>query len=124
MTTTAPTTTASVLVVGDDLLWATRLASQAGRAGATARIVRDVAALEASVSEAPPRIVIVDLASRAFDGVAAIESAARYGLAVIAVAQHEDHALRKRALAVGARRVYAYGKMHADGVEILHEWLR
>lgn len=104
-------------------MWATRLVSQAGRAGAAARVVRDTAALEAAVDEATPGLVVVDLGSRGLDGVAAISTASRRGVRVIGVAQHEDHDLRKRALSAGAGRVYAYAKMHADGVAVLREWL-
>jgi DNA-binding response OmpR family regulator len=112
-----------VLVVADDLMWAMRLVSQAGRASATARIVRDAAALEAAIDEGRPALVVVDLGSRGLDGIAAIAAAGAAGVPVIGVAQHEDVAVRKSALAAGARRVYAYAKMHADGVSVLKEWL-
>ena len=118
-----PSPTNSVLVVADDLMWATRLVSQAGHAGASARVVRSADALEAAVDEAPPGLVVVDLGSQRLDGVTAISTASRLGVRVIGVAQHEDHDLRKRALNAGAGRVYAYAKMHADGVAVLREWL-
>lgn len=118
-----PVASPSVLVVADDLMWAMRLVSQADRAGATARVVRDAAALEAAVQERRPGLVVVDLAARGFDGLAAISAAAGRGVPVIGVAQHDDHALRKRALGAGAGRVYAYAKMHADGVSVLRQWL-
>ena len=104
-------------------MWATRLVSQAERAGATARIARDVTSLEAAVEEAPAGLVVVDLGSHRFDGVAAVSASAAHRIPVIAVSQHEDHALRKRALDAGAARVYAYAKMHADGASLLREWL-
>jgi DNA-binding response OmpR family regulator len=119
----APAAASSVLVVADDLMWATRLVSQADRAGAIARVVRDASALAAAVAESPPALVVVDLGSRVFDGVDAISAASRLGVPVIGVSQHEDLALRKRALAAGAGRVYAYAKMHSDGVSVLREWL-
>jgi DNA-binding response OmpR family regulator len=119
----APAAASSVLVVADDLMWATRLVSQAGRAGASARVVRDPSALDAALAESLPGLVVVDLGSHGFDGVAAISAASSRGLPVIGVSQHEDLALRKRALAAGAGRVYAYAKMHADGVSVLRDWL-
>jgi DNA-binding response OmpR family regulator len=112
-----------VLVVADDLMWATRLVSQAERAGANARSVSDVDAIDAAAAETRPGLVVVDLGSHRFDGIAAIAAIVGRRIPVIGVAQHEDIALRKRALAAGARRVYAYAKMHADGVAVLSEWL-
>jgi DNA-binding response OmpR family regulator len=117
------TALASVLVVADDLMWSTRLVSQADRAGAAARVVRNVEMLEAAMDEARPGLVVIDLGSQRFDGVRAIAIAAGRGIPVIGVAQHEDLALRKRALGAGAGRVYAYAKMHSDGVSILRERL-
>ena len=113
---------ASVLVVADDLMWSTRLLSQAARAGAAGRAVRDVAALRAAMAEARPDLIVVDLSGR-FDGVDAVIEAATAGLPVIAIAQHEALGLRRRALAAGARRVYANAKMHADGVALISRWL-
>jgi len=112
----------TVLVVGDDLMWSTRLLSQAARAGAFGRAVRDLTAMRAAVAEEHPDLVVVDLSGR-FAGVDAVGEAANAGLPVIAIAQHEAHELRRRALAAGARRVYANAKMHADGVDLLRRWL-
>ena len=98
--------TASVLVVADDLIWASRLAAAVERAGAT--VVRhggDVA--------------VVDLNGRGYDGIEAVARAAGAGLPTIAVGQHEDVALRKRALAAGARRVFSYNKMFTDGPRVI-----
>lgn len=115
---------ATVLVVGDDLVWTTRLLSQVGRAGADAWWgVRDLEATRTVVDGERPDLVVVDLASRSFDGLAAVTLAAGAGRTVLAVARHDDGDLRKRALAAGARRVYAYAKMHADGIALLRRWL-
>jgi CheY-like chemotaxis protein len=113
----------AVLVVADDLMWSTRLVSQARAAGATGSTVRDLAALPATLAADQPDLVVVDLSARAFDGVGAVAVAATSGLTVIAISQHEEHDLRKRALAAGARRVYSNAKMHADGVAVLIRWL-
>jgi CheY-like chemotaxis protein len=115
---------AGVLVVGDDLVWSSRLLSQAGLAGAeSTQGVRDLEAARAALDAERTRLVLVDLSSRSFDGLAAVALAARDGRTVIAVGRHDDAEVRKRALAAGARRVYAYAKMHADGVAVLRGWL-
>lgn len=114
---------ATVLVVADDLMWSERLVSQARAAGSAGTTVRDLAVLHATLAADRPDLVVVDLSARAFDGVGAVAAAAAAGLTVIAISQHEEHELRKRALAAGARHVYANAKMHADGVEVLNRWL-
>jgi CheY-like chemotaxis protein len=113
----------SVLVVADDLMWSVRLVSQARAAGAIGRTVRDLAALHATLAADRPDLVVVDLSARLFDGVTAVAAARTAGLPVIAISQHEEHDLRKRALAAGAQHVYANAKMHADGVAVLTRWL-
>jgi CheY-like chemotaxis protein len=113
----------AVLVVADDLMWSTRLVSQARAAGATGSTVRALAALPATLAADRPDLVVVDLSARAFDGVGAVAAAATAGMTVIAISQHEEHGLRKRALAAGARHVYSNAKMHADGVAVLIRWL-
>ena len=95
-----------VRVVADDLIWASRLTAAVERAGA--RAVR-------SGGEA----VIVDLGGRAYDGVDLVAQASAAGLPTIAVAQHEDTALRRRALTAGARRVFSYNKMFSDGAQVV-----
>ena len=67
--------------------------------------------------------MIVDLTARAYDGVAAIGAAAASGRRVLAVGQHDDQTLRKRALAAGADRVYAYRKLFEDGPAVLSAWI-
>jgi CheY-like chemotaxis protein len=115
--------TLTVLVAADDLMWSVRLVSQARAAGAMGRTVRDLAALRATLAADRPDLVVVDLSARAFDGVTAVGAAAAAGLTVIAISQHEEHELRKRAIAAGARRVYANAKMHAAGGAVLTRWL-
>ena len=67
--------------------------------------------------------VIVDLTARAYDGVEAIAAARAAGRPVLAVGQHDDQVLRKRALAAGADRVYAYRKLFEDGPATLAAWI-
>ena len=105
-----------VLVLADDLIWADRLSRAVTAAGATpvrvATLERFVAALETGQGAA---VAIVDLTARAYDGLAAIGAAAAAGWRILAVGQHDDHDLRKRALAAGAERVLAYQKLFEDG---------
>ena len=96
----------NVRVVADDLIWASRLDAAVKRAGA--QPVRDGG-----------DAVIVDLNGRAYDGIAAVAAAAQDGRTVIAVAQHDDGATRKRALTAGARRVFSYQKMFSDGPQVV-----
>lgn len=110
-----------VAVLADDLIWSTRLAGHVRAAGAEPVAVRDAAALAAALDGTG--LAIVDLTARAYDGVAAIERAVASGARVLAVGQHDDLELRKRALAAGAERVYAYRKLFEDGPRTLEAWL-
>ena len=110
-----------VAVLADDLIWSTRLADALRTAGAEPRHVRSLAMLGDALPEVDR--VVVDLTARAYDGVAAIELARASGLPILAVGQHDDHELRKRALAAGAERVYAYRKLFEDGPATLGGWL-
>jgi DNA-binding response OmpR family regulator len=110
-----------VAVLADDLIWSTRIADALRAVGAEPRPVRSLAALRAAVAEVDR--VVVDLTARAYDGVEAIGAARSAGVAVLAVGQHDDHELRKRALSAGADRVYAYRKLFEDGPATLGAWL-
>ncbi|MGZ3588561.1 MAG: hypothetical protein ACXVAE_05790 [Candidatus Limnocylindrales bacterium] len=107
-----------VAIVADDLIWASRLAAAVERAGAQA--VRPGRSGELS---GPFGGAIVDLGARSFDGLTAVGSWRSAGVPVIAVAQHDDVALRKQALASGAARVYSYNKLFADGPAVIAAWL-
>ena len=67
--------------------------------------------------------VVVDLTARAYDGVAAVAAAHAAGRPVIAVGQHDDAALRRRALDAGAARVHPYRRLFEDGPRQLAAWL-
>jgi DNA-binding response OmpR family regulator len=113
--------TARVTVLAQDLIWADRLARAVQAAGAepvrVASLDRFREALKGSDA------AIVDLTALAYDGVAALELATAAGTRVLAVGQHDDHELRKRALAAGADRVYAYRKLFEDGPSTIGSWL-
>ena len=108
-----------VLVLADDLIWATRLADAVTAAGGHAKRERKLDALaESGASHA-----IVDLTARAYDGVAAVRAAVGTGARVVAVGQHDDVALRKAALAAGAERVFTYRALFEDGPRSIARWL-
>lgn len=110
-----------VAILADDLIWSTRLAAAIRAAGAEPRVVRSVDALRSALPEADA--VVVDLTARAYDGVAALDVVRDAGRRALAVGQHDDHELRRRALASGAERVYAYRKLFEDGPLTLAAWL-
>ena len=110
-----------VLVLADDLIWSTRLIAQVQAAGGDAAPVRTLGALNQALPAADA--VIVDLTARAYDGIVAVRKAADAGRRVLAVGQHDDAELRRRALAAGADKVYPYRKLFEDGPATLAAWL-
>ena len=112
---------ARIVVLADDLIWSTRLGAQVREAGAEPTAVRAADPFRAALADADG--AIVDLTSRAYDGLAAIAAARDAGVPVLAVGQHDDHVLRRNALAVGADRVLAYRKLFEDGPATIRRWL-
>ncbi|HEU4920113.1 MAG TPA: hypothetical protein VFT20_10260 [Candidatus Limnocylindrales bacterium] len=110
-----------VIVLADDLIWSTRLIEHVRAAGGDGAPVRTIGALSQALPAADA--VIVDLTARAYDGVVAVRRAAEAGRRVLAVGQHDDQVLRRRALAAGAEHVYAYRKLFEDGPATLAAWL-
>ncbi len=109
-----------VAVLADDLIWASRLVAAVERAGAKPIRSSSVAQLERMLADTErPAAVVVDLNGRAYDGVAAVRAAAAANGNVLAVGQHEDLPLRRRALEAGARRVYSYNKLFRDGAQVV-----
>jgi DNA-binding response OmpR family regulator len=106
-----------VLVLADDLIWASRLADALTAAGATPRRVRRIEDLHDA------SLAIIDLTARAYDGVAAIRAARDAGARVVAVGQHDDAALRRAALDAGAERVFTYRALFEGGAKLLGAWL-
>ena len=113
--------TARIVVLADDLIWSTRLVGQVRAAGHEPFAARTAAAFVARLPAADG--AIVDLTSLAYDGLAAIAAARDAGVPVLAVGQHDDHVLRRDALAVGADRVLAYRKLFDDGPAAIGRWL-
>ena len=113
--------TARVIVLAQDLIWADRLARAAQAAGAEPVRVATLDRFRDALAETDA--AIVDLTALAYDGVEALAIATAAGARVLAVGQHDDHELRKRALAAGADRVYAYRKLFEDGPATIGAWL-
>lgn len=112
---------ARVVVLADDLIWSTRLASILTSIGADPVPARTSPELDRALPGADR--IVVDLTAKGYDPIASIEAAAARGVPIIAVGQHDDHAVRKLALAAGAQRVYAYRKLFEDGPATLGAWL-
>jgi DNA-binding response OmpR family regulator len=108
-----------IAVIADDLIWSTRLSAAVERAGATPLRVAAPFAVPAEACDG----AIVDLALRAADGLAVVERWHAAGIPVLAVANHDDAALRKRALAAGADKALAYRKLFEDGPAAIAAWL-
>ena len=112
---------ARVVVLAQDLIWADRLARAVEAAGGEPVRAGSLERFEAALTGTDA--AIVDLTALAYDGIAAIAAAHAAGYRVLAVGQHDDHALRKRALAAGADRVFAYRKLFEDGPATISAWL-
>lgn len=116
-------TTPRVAVLADDLIWASRLVAAVERAGALPLRASRTTDLDRLISSEALAAVVVDLNGRGYDGVEAVRLAAADGRTVVAVGQHEDLELRRRALAAGAQRVYSYNKLFRDGPRVLAQAL-
>jgi DNA-binding response OmpR family regulator len=110
-----PTEPRAILVLADDLIWSSRLAAAVERAGAV--VARSSSAQGAGEAMASRQVVaaLIDLNGRGYDGLDAVAEAAAAGKFVMAVGQHEDVELRRRALAAGAGQVYSYNRFFREG---------
>ncbi len=119
-----------VLVVADDLIWATRLEGQLRTLGTRPLRLQTGDALAAAlqpggIAAAPDAagLAVVDLTGRSYDPLAAVAAAAAAGLRVLCVGQHDDAALRAAARAAGAEHVHAYRTLFERGHAVLAGWL-
>ena len=118
-----------VLVLADDLIWATRLVGQLRTVGADPVRVGSADAFAAALAVPPaadgtrPGRAVVDLTARAYDGLAAVRLAVAAGLPVLCVGQHDDRVVRRAALEAGAERVFAYRRLFENGHAVLAAWL-
>ena len=112
---------ARVAILAQDLIWSDRLARAVEAAGAEPARAKTGPEFDRSLVCAD--LAIVDMTASAYDPLVAIERARSSGARVIAVGQHDDIALRKRALARGAERVFAYRKLFEDGPATISAWM-
>jgi hypothetical protein len=125
-----------VVVLADDLIWATRLVGQLRTVGADPVRVGSADAFAAALAVAPPGEdggtgaiaarpghAVVDLTARSYEGLDAVRTAVAAGVRVLCVGQHDDYAERRAARAAGAERVLAYRKLFENGHAILAAWL-
>ncbi len=110
-----------VAILADDLIWQTRLAGIVQAIGAEPSRARTSGELDRHLADADA--IVIDLTATNYDPILAIERASQAGRRVLAVGQHDDLALRRRALDAGAERVYAYRKLFEDGPATLSTWL-
>ena len=112
-----------IAVVADDLIWSSRLADAVREAGAEPRRLTAAAALGTTAgADFDGAIVDAALPRTTPESVVAALHAA--GLPILAVADHDDVALRKRLLAAGADRVLAYRKLYETGPATVAAWLQ
>ncbi len=110
-----------IAILAQDLIWSDRLARAVEAAGGEPSRAKTAPEFDRSLVCAD--LAIIDMTASAYDPLTAIERARSAGARVIAVGQHDDHALRKRALARGAERVYAYRKLFEDGPATIAAWI-
>jgi hypothetical protein len=110
-----------VAILADDLIWQDRLSRAVEAAGGVAARAKTAPELDRALVHAD--FAVVDLTARAYDPLAALERARSAGVRVLAVGQHDDLELRKRAIGRGAERVFAYRKLFEDGPGALARWL-
>ena len=110
-----------VAILAQDLIWADRLARAVEAAGGEPARAKTAPELDRALACADP--AIVDLTAHAYDPIAAVERARQSGARVLAVGQHDDLPLRKRAFAAGADKVLAYRKLFDDGPATITRWL-
>lgn len=110
-----------VAILAQDLIWSDRLSRAVQAAGAEPARAKTAPELDRALVCAD--LAIIDMTASAYDPLAAIERARSAGARVIAVGQHDDLALRKKALARGAERVFAYRKLFEDGPATIEAWM-
>jgi DNA-binding response OmpR family regulator len=110
-----------IAILAQDLIWSDRLARAVEAAGASPTRAKTAPEFDRALECAD--LAIVDMTASAYDALTAIERARASGARVLAVGQHDDIDLRKRALARGAERVFAYRKLFEDGPATIEAWM-
>ncbi len=113
-----------IVVVSDDLLWGSNALGVLRGAEYDARLIGPTAAM----GQLDAEVVIVDLGSQGFDGVAIVEQLRGGGLRgrtpILGVYSHVDVDTRKRAEVVGVFLVIPRSRVVREGAELLKQLLR
>ncbi len=111
-----------LLVLADDLIWATRLEGQGRTLGADVRRFSTPEALLAVLTASPATpddLVAIDATARAYDAGLAVREASATGARVLALVQHDDPEGRASLIAAGAERALPYRTLFERGHAIL-----
>jgi hypothetical protein len=111
-----------LLVLADDLIWATRLEGQGRTLGADVQRFTTSAPLLAALAAHPATsndLVAIDASARAYDAEAAVQEVAATGARVLALVQHDDPEGRASLVAAGAVRAMPYRALFERGHAIL-----
>jgi CheY-like chemotaxis protein len=117
----------TILIAGDDLFFAARLSAAVRACGHEAQVAHTGAGLRRAL-RANPAAVILNLASRGFDAVAAIAEAradaATRGVPFLGFCGHADTARREAARAAGCDMLATNGEISAHLPRLLTALLR
>jgi DNA-binding response OmpR family regulator len=108
-------------VLADDLIWATRLSDFVARGGGVAVRLRSALLLEGALAGLDA--CVVDLTSRAYDGLACLQAAREAGVPTAAVGQHDAPETRRAALEAGASYVWVYRALADNGERMVSRWI-
>lgn len=111
-----------LLVLADDLIWATRLEGQGRTLGATVQRFTTTEPLIAALATHPAMptdLVAIDATARTYDAEAAVRAVAATGARVLALVQHDDPEGRASLIAAGAARAMPYRALFERGHGIL-----
>ncbi len=111
-----------LLVLADDLSWATRLEGQGRTLGADVQRFTTTEPLIAALAAhpaAPTDLVAIDATARAYDAEAAVRAVVATGARVLALVQHDDPEGRASLIAAGAARAMPYRALFERGHGIL-----
>ena len=111
-----------LLVLADDLIWATRLEGQGRTLGADVQRFTTTEPLMTALAAEPATpadLVAIDATARAYDAEAAVRAVAATGARVLALVQHDDPEGRASLVAAGAMRAMPYRALFERGHAIL-----
>ena len=111
-----------LLVLADDLIWATRLEGQGRTLGADVQRFTTTEPLMTALAAnpaTPSDLVVIDATARAYDAEAAVRAVAATGARVLALVQHDDPEGRASLVAAGAMRAMPYRALFERGHAIL-----